>query len=104
MEGMELVCFEMISHHGSARSFFVEAIQAAKGGDFALAEKNMAAGEEEFQAGHQAHAQLIQKEAGGETVPVDLLLLHAADLMMSAETLKIIAQELIDLYRKQGGC
>lgn len=99
MEGMELICFEMIAHHGSARSHFVEAIKAAKEGDFAKAAEKMAQGEEEFNAGHRAHAQLIQREAGGEEIKVSLLLLHAADLMMSAETLKIMAQELIDLYK-----
>lgn len=100
MEDMELICFEMISHHGSARSFFVEAIQEAKKGNFAQAAAKIATGEEEFQAGHQAHARLIQKEASGNSVPISLLLLHAADLMMSAETLKIMAQELIELYKK----
>lgn len=100
LEGMELICFEMISHHGSARSFFMEAIQEAKKGDFAQAAVKMAAGEKEFQEGHQAHARLIQIEASGDSVPISLLLLHAADLMMSAETLKIMAQELIELYKK----
>lgn len=100
MEDMELICFELISHHGSARSYFIEAIGAAKAGDFSEAEAKMAAGEEEFLAGHRVHAQLVQREAGGEAIPVSLLLVHAADIMTSAETLKIIARELIDLYKK----
>ena len=104
MEGIELVCFEMISHHGSARSCYIEAIQAAREGNFALAQEKIDSGDEEFQAGHQAHARLIQKEAAGEPVALSLLLLHAADLMMSAETLKIIGIELIELYKKQGAC
>lgn len=102
MEGLELVCFEMISHHGCARSHFVEAVRVARQGDFAKAQAEMAQGEEEFHKGHQAHAKLIQQEANGEAVQVSLLLLHAADLMMSAETLKIIAQEFIELYKEQG--
>ncbi|MGI6365292.1 MAG: PTS lactose/cellobiose transporter subunit IIA [Bacillota bacterium] len=102
MEGLELICFEMIAYHGCARSHFIEAIRAAKQGDFAAAEAKMAEGEKDFQIGHRAHAQLIQKEAGGEELKVSLLLLHAADLMMSAETLKIMAQELIDLYKAKG--
>ena len=57
----------------------------------------MAEGEEDFLAGHQAHARLIQEEAAGKDVGVNLLLIHAADLMMSAETLKIIATELIEM-------
>lgn len=102
MEGIELVCFEMISHHGSARSYYMEAIQSAKEGSFDQAQEKIEAGDKEFQAGHQAHTQLIQQEAAGTPVVVNLLLLHAADIMMSAETLKIIALELIELYKKLG--
>jgi len=100
MEGLELICFEMISHHGCARSCFIEAVQAAKKGDFARAQELMKEGEAEFAAGHESHAKLIQQEASGETTNVSLLLLHAADLMMSAETLKLMAREFIELYEK----
>lgn len=101
MEGLELCCFEMISYHGCARSCFVEAIAAAKKGDFEKAEQLMAEGEKEYCVGHEAHARLIQQEACGECTDVSLLLLHAADLMMSAETLKIVATEFIELYKNQ---
>jgi len=101
MEGLELVCFEMISHNGAARSNFIEAIQAAKTSDFVRAQQLMQQGEEDFARGHKAHAQLIQAEAQGDPTPVNLLLIHAADLMMSAETLKIMATEIIELHRIQ---
>lgn len=106
MEGLELACFEIISYTGCARSHFVEAIQAAKQGDFHRAEKEMEEGESVYTLGHKAHAKLIQQEAGGEATPVNLLLLHAADLMMSAETFKVVAREFIDLYQKlkEKGC
>ncbi|NLL74230.1 MAG: PTS lactose/cellobiose transporter subunit IIA [Erysipelothrix sp.] len=100
MEGIELLSFQMISFNGSARSCFVEAIMAAKEGDFERAEQLMAEGEEQFVEGHRVHAQLIQKEASGEATAVNLLLIHAEDQMMSAELLKIIAAELIDIHKR----
>ncbi len=100
MEGIELLSFQMISFNGSARSCFVEAIMAAKEGDFERAEQLMAEGEEQFVEGHRVHAQLIQKEASGEATAVNLLLIHAEDQMMSAEVLKIIAAELIDIHKR----
>ena len=63
MEGIELLSFQMISFNGSARSCFIEAIQAAKEGDYDRAEELMKEGEEQFVEGHRVHAQLIQKEA-----------------------------------------
>ena len=100
MEGLELLSFQMITFNGSARSCFVEAITAAKEGDFARAEALMAEGEEQFIEGHKVHAQLIQQEAQTGGTALTLLLIHAEDQMMSAETLKIIATEIIDIHKK----
>ncbi|QIK69860.1 PTS lactose/cellobiose transporter subunit IIA [Erysipelothrix sp. HDW6C] len=100
MEGLELLSFQMISFNGSARSCFVEAITAAKEGDFERAEQLMAEGEEQFIEGHRVHAQLIQQEAQEGSTAVNLLLIHAEDQMMSAEVLKIIAAELIDIHKR----
>ncbi|QIK57267.1 PTS lactose/cellobiose transporter subunit IIA [Erysipelothrix sp. HDW6A] len=100
MEGLELLSFQMISFNGSARSCFVEAITAAKEGDFERAEELMKEGEEQFVEGHKVHAQLIQEEAQTGGTAVNLLLIHAEDQMMSAEVLKIIAAELIDIHKR----
>ena len=100
MEGLELLSFHMISFNGSARSCFVEAITAAKEGDFERAEELMKEGEEQFVEGHKVHAQLIQEEAQTGGTAVNLLLIHAEDQMMSAEVLKIIAAELIDIHKR----
>ena len=101
MEGLELLSFQMISFNGSARSSFIEAIAAAKEGDFDRAEALMAEGEEMFIEGHTVHAKLIQQEAQNEGVTdINLLLIHAEDQMMSAEVFKIVAAELIDIHKK----
>lgn len=100
MEGIELLSFQMISFNGSARSCFIEAIQAAKEGDFDRAQELMAEGEEQFIEGHRVHAQLIQKEAQDGESEVNLLLIHAEDQMMSAELMKIIAAELIEIHKQ----
>ena len=100
MEGIELTCFEIISAVGGARSCFIEAIQRAKEKDFEGAKQLIADGEELFNQGHRAHAKLVTQEANGDKVEVVLLLVHAEDQLMSAETFKILANEFIDLYEK----
>lgn len=99
MEGIELVCFEIISAVGGARSCYVEAIQKAKAKDFEGAQKLVEEGDGLFQQGHQAHAKLITQEANGDKVDVVLLLVHAEDQLMSAEAFKILANEFIDVYK-----
>ena len=57
-------------------------------------------GDQEFVKGHEAHAGLIQKEANGETVVPNILLMHAEDQLMSAETIKMMALEIIKLNQR----
>ncbi len=103
MDGLELICFQMITAAGGARSSFIEAIQQAKAGDIEAAKKSMEEGEEMFVEGHKAHGQLIAKEADGKGETPNLLLVHAEDQMMSAETFQILANEFIDLYTQLKG-
>ncbi len=45
---------------------------------------------------------MIQAEAGGERSEISLLLIHAQDHLMNAMTIKDMANEFIELYRKMG--
>lgn len=100
MEGLELISFKIISAVGSARSNFIQAIGEAKKGNAKKARALIEEGEMIFLEGHKAHAELIQQEAGGEAVTPSLLLLHAEDQLMSAETIKIIANDLLDGFER----
>lgn len=88
---MEVLCMQMIVDAGSAKSDYMEALQAVKAGD------------EQYAAGHEQHAKLVQQEAAGDPVTMSLLLTHVEDQMMSTETVKLMVTELIDLYRKLNG-
>jgi Phosphotransferase system cellobiose-specific component IIA len=100
MDGIELISFQIISAVGMARSSYIEAIQIAKTGDWAAANDKIKEGEAFFNEGHHAHAQLIQQEASGEKTEFSIILMHAEDQLMSAESFRIIADEFIQLYQK----
>ncbi len=100
MEGIELLCFEIICNVGDARSSFIQAISEAKAGNYEAAEKLVAAGEVAFEKGHEVHGRLIQQSAAGEDISFSLLLVHAEDQLMSAEAFKILCGEFIDLYKR----
>lgn len=100
MKELELISFQIISAVGSARSNFIQAIQAAKSGDFDRADALIKEGEAFFNEGHKAHMQVLTMQANGETLNMDLLFIHAEDQMMSAESFKIVALEFIDVYQK----
>lgn len=68
VEGLEMTCFQIISNVGAARSSYIEGIQKAKAGDFDGARKCIEEGQKLFLVGHEAHFELIQKEAQGVEV------------------------------------
>ena len=94
MDNLELVSFQIISAVGVAKSFYIEAMKIAEKGDFDLAKAKIKEGDQE------AHAGLIQKEANGEKVVPNILLMHAEDQLMSAETIKMMALEIIKLNQR----
>ena len=89
MQEMELVCFKIISAVGSARSAFMEAIAETK-----------LDGEAQRVKGHEIHFELLQRDSSGDGPEFSLLLLHAEDQLMSAELLKITAEELLAVYKR----
>ncbi|MGM9676451.1 MAG: PTS lactose/cellobiose transporter subunit IIA [Butyricicoccus sp.] len=97
---MESICFQIITSVGSAKSCFIEAIGLAKKGEFEGARRQIADGDQFFLEGHHAHADLIAQEADGNPVQMSLILTHAEDQLMSAETARIYALEFIELYEK----
>ena len=100
MEGIEMTCFEIISNVGMARGSYIEAIDLATEGKIAEAKAKIREGNEFFVKGHEAHADLIQKEAAGEKTEIVLVLVHAEDQLMSAENFKILADKFVALGEK----
>ena len=100
MDGIEMICFEIISNVGMARGSYVEAIDLATEGKFDEARAKIEEGNQFFVKGHEAHADLIQKEAAGEKTEIILVLVHAEDQLMSAESFKILAEKFIALSEK----
>ena len=100
MEDKELICFQLITAAGGAKSNYIRAIQKAKEGAYEEAAELISEGDDMMKQGHLPHTDLVQKEAAGEAVPMGLILAHAEDQMMSAEIFKVMAEEMIDLYKR----
>jgi len=100
-EKLELTLFKIISEAGTARSFYIEAVSLVKEGKIEEAKEHINEGDSFIYSAKQTHLQLLAKETGGEKIPFSLLLLHAEDMQMSAEDMRIMAVEIIDIYEKQ---
>ena len=100
MEDLELICFKIISSVGEAKSDYIMAMEEAELGNFEKANKLIEEGEKVFLKGHLAHSELITNEASGKSLNINLLLMHAEDQLMSAETIKLLATKVISLEKK----
>ena len=100
MEEIELICFRLITAVGGAKSNYIEAIQRAKRKLYEESAELIKQGDEMMIEGHKLHANLLTRESSGEDVKMGLLLAHAEDQMMSTEVFKVMAEEMIELYKK----
>lgn len=103
MEGLELIAFEIISNVGMAKSLAIEALRAVRSGNYEEGNEKLAEASKFLTEGHHAHTALIQKEAAGERAEFSLMLMHSEDQMMSAETIKSLVEEMIEMYKALKG-
>ncbi len=93
------LAFQLILHAGNAKSLSMEAMYAAKEGNFTEAETKLTEADSAFNEAHQVQTDLIQKEANGEKFDLPLMMVHAQDHLMTSMTLKDLAKEIIDLHK-----
>ena len=94
-----MICVQLITAVGSARSCYIEAIRKARKGEMEDAQALMEEGRTLFNDGHKAHADLLSLDADNQLDRIPLLLLHAEDQLMSAENFGILAEEFIETYK-----
>lgn len=89
----------LVMYGGDGKSSAMEAIEAAKKGDFELADSKIKAAEESLLKAHHAQTDMLSQEAAGSHAEVSLLMVHGQDHLMTGITFKDLAKEIVDLYR-----
>ena len=92
----------LIVNAGNAKSDAMEAIQAAKKGEFEEADEKLKAAEAALVEAHHAQTKLLTAETNGEALTITLLTLHSQDHLMTSITFNDLAKEVIDVYRRLG--
>ncbi len=96
---------QMISTAGLARARYMEAVRSAKTGDFEKAGRLMDEGDKCFGKAHEIHGEFLEAGAAsltdcGRGAEINLILIHGEDQMMCAETFRMMAAELVDVYQR----
>ncbi|SBO16910.1 PTS lactose/cellobiose transporter subunit IIA [Carnobacterium divergens] len=93
----------LIINGGNAKSDAMEAIHAAKKGDFELADQKLIDSDKALVEAHHSQTSMLTQEAKGDHVAVTLLTVHSQDHLMNAITFRDLAAEMVDLYKKMAG-
>lgn len=101
LEKISEISMVVITNSGTAKSCYMEALQEYKQGKFERGDELMKEGDEFQLISHRTHGELLAKEMGDQESQATMLLIHAEDQLMSAETIRILVEELKCLYSKK---
>lgn len=99
--GPEMISFGIIAHAGDARSYAFGALAAAKAGNFEEAEALLKQSNDAAVEAHHMQTELLVNEANGNKTPVDVLLVHAQDHLMTSMLAVEVIKELIEIYKNK---
>ena len=100
-EGTEMISFGIIAAAGTARSLAFEALKAAREHDFDKASDLIKQSKEAALEAHHQQTALLTKEAQGDHTPVDVMLVHAQDHLMTAMLAEELIAELVYLHKEK---
>lgn len=90
--------FELISLAGTARSLAMEAIEEARNGNTEEAKRLTAESRETHVKAHKKMFGMLEDEANGRPVEMNIIAVHAQDHIAMATTAIDMAEEIIHLY------
>ncbi|MCG1027098.1 PTS lactose/cellobiose transporter subunit IIA [Virgibacillus halodenitrificans] len=101
MDNITEIAFQIILYAGNGKSSAMEAIQEAKEGNFEAADKMIEEAGQELGKAHNYQTKLLQNEASGENSPINVMLIHSQDHLMTSMTVRDLAVEIIEIYRNK---
>ena len=90
----------LMSAAGDAEQATMAAIEAAKADQIDRSRKLLKHADAKLKQAHQAQNQMLTYEARGQKVDVTLLMVHSQDHLISAMTIRRLADDIIDLYQQ----
>ena len=93
------ISFETISFAGNSKSEAMEAMRCARKFEFKKAIEHLDKAKEFMNQAHQIQTNMIVQESRGESVEVNVILVHAQDHLVMAQMMYDMAEEIIMIYR-----
>ncbi|MEY8353539.1 PTS lactose/cellobiose transporter subunit IIA [Lachnospiraceae bacterium 54-53] len=92
--------FQIIAEAGDSKACSMNAIKAARAGDFEAAKAQLKEAGQRLLKAHRYQTDMIAREAEGNQVPVNIILVHSQDHLTMAMVAEDLAQQFFDLYEQ----
>lgn len=99
-EELQMAAFGIILSSGNARTLVHEAFAAMREGDYDKARDLLEESNEQMLEAHHAQTKLLQEYASGTEIKIEIIMVHAQDHLMTSMTLREVAIEMLELYKK----
>jgi len=96
----EMTVMELIINAGESKSLAMQALASAKKGEWDVVDDFLAQSTEASKRAHKVQTELIGLDEGEGKLPVNLIMVHAQDHIMTAMLARELIEELIDIHRK----
>lgn len=100
IENLEETVMELIINAGESRSCAMQALYAAKAGNWDEVDGLLKESTAASKRAHVVQTELIGLDMGSGKVPVNLVMVHAQDHIMTAMLARELIEELIEVHRK----
>lgn len=94
------VALQLILHAGNAKGSAMQAIDAAEAGDFERAQECLESARTAMSSAHELQFDMVQREANGEAVELNIILVHAQDHLTMAIMSIDFAERFVALYQR----
>ena len=98
MKGLENILMEWACYAGNAKSMALQAVMKAENKDMEAAKEKLQDAKGELHKAHTIQTDLMTKEIQGEPIEKSILLIHAQDHFMAANTVIELAERFLRLY------
>jgi len=96
----EEIIFKLVSDAGDARSCLFEAFNYTKEGKYKKANNKMEKANESLMKAHNTQTKLIQEEARGNHVEINMLMVHAQDHIMGTMLAKELVENMMEMQKE----
>lgn len=103
VEELSEIAMNVITYSGVAKSCYIQGFRLYKAGDYENYKAVFDEGDKNHAKAHNSHCVVLTTEVSRNEPQITLLLAHAEDQLMAAETMKAIFVEVIELFEERRG-